>query len=177
MSTGENIQEPSGEFSPETPESTGPDAPGDILQTVIAERDGHWEKYLRAEAELDNYRRRVNRERDEERKYAALPVIRDLLPAMDNLQRALDAGQGAGGDALLQGVDMVLRQMRETIARHGARIIPAVGETFDPNRHEALTQVPTPDHPPLTILQEVEPGYMLHDRVIRPGKVIVASAP
>lgn len=152
----------------------------DPLQAALAERDENWNRYLRSQAELENYRKRAQRERDEERKYAVLPVVREILPIIDNLQRAVDAGkQSESADessSLLTGVSMVLQQFEETLGRFQVQPIPAVGEPFDPNRHEALQQIPTADHPPMTVLQEVERGYILHDRVVRPSKVLVSAA-
>lgn len=157
------------EQAPETQETSAAAPP----------RDEHAElqdKLLRAHAEFDNYRKRTQRERDEERRYAALPVARELLPVLDNLQRAIDAAsQGGSIDDLRQGVEMVLGQARDVLARFQIRPIEAVGKAFDPHLHDALTQMPSEEHPPMTVLQEVERGYMLHDRVLRPTKVIVAA--
>jgi len=148
------------------------------LEQVIAERDELRDLLLRTRAEMENIRKRMNRERDEERRYATLPIARELLPAIDNLHRALTAGeQNKDADALLQGVEMVTRQLDDILARHDVKVIPALGELFNPNLHEALQQVPTSEHPPMTIIQEYERGFQLHDRVVRPSKVIVSSAP
>lgn len=159
--------------------AAGPPSLESQLATLQTERDELNGQLLRALAELENFRKRTNREREEERRYAALPLIRDVLPAIDNLKRGLDAGRESesGGNAVLQGVQMVLKQFEEILGRHGVQPIPALGEPFDPNFHEALQQVPTADYPPLTVIRELEQGYKLHDRVIRPSKVIVSSAP
>ena len=148
------------------------------LEAARAERDENRNLALRTQAELENYRKRVNREREEDARYRALPLAKDLLPATDNLRRAVQAA-GASGSAeeLIRGVELVLRQLDEALARHDVKPIAAEGETFDPNRHDALTQVPSPDHEPMTVLQEVERGYTLHDRVLRPSKVIVSAGP
>jgi molecular chaperone GrpE len=147
------------------------------LQALAGERDAAKDQFLRAQAELENYRKRIQREREEERRYAALPLLRDLLPGMDNLQRALDAARHTDDlAAMLQGVEMVAAQFEEIMQRHGAEPIPAVGERFDPNLHAALQQMPSADHPPMTIIDEIERGYMLHNRVLRPSKVIVSVA-
>jgi molecular chaperone GrpE len=104
--------------------------------------------------------------------------VRDLLPALDNLQRAIDAGENVDDlSVMLQGVQMVAHQIGEVLTRHGASPIEAVGRPFNPNRHEALQQMPSADHPPMTVIDEAERGYTLHDRVIRPSKVIVSVAP
>ncbi|MCA8998462.1 MAG: nucleotide exchange factor GrpE [Planctomycetaceae bacterium] len=151
----------------------------DPLATLAAERDDLRDKLFRLHAEMENFRKRVNRERDEERKYAGLPIARDLLSTLDNLHRAIDAGEKSEGDhgELLQGVRMVATQIDQVLQQHGIVPIPALGEPFDPNVHEALQQVPSADHPPMTVIQEYERGYKLHDRVIRPSKVIVSMAP
>jgi len=150
----------------------------ELLSAALAERDDCQNRLLRAHAELDNYRKRVQRERDEERRYAAGTLARDVLPVFDNLQRAIAAAEKGGTvDDLRQGVQIVLQQGLETLARHQITRIPAEGEPFDPNYHEALTQIPSAEHPPMTVLQEVEAGYKLHDRILRPSKVIVSSAP
>jgi molecular chaperone GrpE len=148
------------------------------LEAARAERDENYNLALRTQAELENYRKRVQREREEDARYRALPLARDLLPATDNLRRAVQAaGQSGNTEELIRGVEMVLRQFDDALARHEVKPIPAEGEKFDPNRHDALTQVPAPDKEPMTVLQEVERGYTLHDRVLRPSKVIVAAPP
>ena len=145
------------------------------LEAARAERDENRNLALRTQAELENYRKRVNREREEDARYRSLPLAKDLLPATDNLRRAVQAANASGNaEELIRGVEMVLRQFDEALARHDVKPIAAEGEKFDPNRHDALTQVPSPDHEPMTILQEVERGYTLHDRVLRPSKVSVS---
>jgi molecular chaperone GrpE len=147
----------------------------DPLAVAIAEQDALKDKLLRAHAELENYRKRVQREREEDRRYAAAPFARDLLPVLDNLQRAVDAADKGGTvEDLRQGVRMVLQQANELLGRFQVRPIEAAGKPLDPNYHEAITQMPS-DQPPMTVLQEVERGYTLHDRVLRPSKVIVAA--
>ncbi|MBX3438147.1 MAG: nucleotide exchange factor GrpE [Planctomycetaceae bacterium] len=155
-----------------------PSAEHDALVEMTAERDAALDRALRTQAEWENYRRRIQREREDERRFAALPFVRDLLPSLDNLQRALDAGRHTDDlSAMLQGVEMVASQIGDVLTRHGAEPIVAVGEPFDPNRHEAIQQMASADHPPMTVIDEVERGYTLHDRVVRPSKVIVSVAP
>ncbi|WP_437193493.1 nucleotide exchange factor GrpE [Planctomicrobium sp. SH527] len=149
---------------------------GDSVQELTAERDDLKDQLLRLRAEMENFRKRLNRERDDERRYAAFPVVRDLLPAIDNLERAVVAGQkDPNAESLIQGVQMVLKQIEEILGRVGVKPIPSVGQEFDPNVHEALQQVPSTEFPPMTVVQELERGFQLHDRVIRPTKVIVSS--
>jgi molecular chaperone GrpE len=162
----------------EAAETQTAEAPADAdqLKRVLAERDSLMQKWLLAVADLDNYRRRVQKEADQERRYASLPLARDLLPALDNLHRALEAARN-GGDVnqLAQGVQMVARQFDDIFAKHSIVPIAAANKPFDPNLHQALQQVPAADKPPLTVLQECERGYTLHDRVVRPSTVIVSA--
>jgi len=148
------------------------------LEAAVAERDSNRDSWLRTQAELENYRKRVQREVDEFRQYQSLPLARDLLPALDNLRRAIQAAeQSQNVDELVAGVRMVAQQFDEALARNGVTPIESVGKPFDPNLHQALQQVPSAEHPPLTVLQEVERGYVLNDRVVRPSCVIVSQAP
>ena len=151
-------------------------APEDQLKRALAERDSLMQKWLLAVADLDNYRRRVQKDADQERRYASLPLARDLLPALDNLHRALEAARN-GGDVnqLAQGVQMVAKQFDDILAKHSIVPIAAANKPFDPNLHQAIQQVPAPDKPPLTVLTECERGYTLHDRVVRPSTVIVSA--
>jgi len=147
------------------------------LDTIKAERDQNLDKFQRATAELENFRRRVQREAELSARYSSLPLIRDLLPAMDNVARTIQAAEQTGKvDDLIQGLQMIVSQFDQIFGSHSAKPIAAVGETFDPNLHEALQQVPTDEHPPMTVIQELERGYIMHDRVIRPTKVLVACA-
>lgn len=148
------------------------------MATLAAERDAAQQGYLRALADHENYRRRVMKEREEDRKFASYSLIRDLLPSFDNLRRAVDAARSASSpDQIVQGVGMVLKNVDEVLERYGAKAIVAVGEPFDPNLHEAIQQIPSAEHPAMTVLQDVERGYTLHERVIRPSKVLVSKLP
>jgi molecular chaperone GrpE len=136
------------------------------------------EKALRASAELENYRKRSQREMADERKYAVAPVVRDLLSVVDNLQRAISAaGQTGGSEGLLEGVKMVATQFEAVLANHGCVRIAAVGQPFDPNQHEAIAQEPSSEHPAGTVTKEIQVGYKLHDRVVRPAQVFVSTGP
>lgn len=145
------------------------------LQTKIDQLE---DQLLRSQAELENFRRRSHRELSDVRKYQSLPVVRDLLPGLDNLQRAVQSAEQTGDvTTLLEGIRMVSQQLNDTLKAHAAQPINPEGQPFDPNLHEALSQVPTPDHPPMTVIQVVETGFVMHDRVVRPAKVIVSCAP
>ncbi len=147
------------------------------LQAALAERDQFKEKWTRAMADLDNYRRRVQREMEEDRKYAALPLLKSLLPAFDGLDRTiLAASQSKNAEELIVGVQLTIKQLETALNGFGAKTIAALGQPFDPNLHEAISQIASAEHPPMTVLHDVERGYMLHDRIVRPSKVIVSKA-
>ncbi len=151
---------------------------GNQIASLQAERDDFRERWLRSQAELENYRKRAQKELDSERQYRSLPVVRDVLPALDSLRRALEmATKTKDADQLTKGVQMVVQQFEEALGRHAVVPIVAVGQPFDPNLHEAIQQAPSKDHPPMTVLMDVEKGYQMYDRVVRPTKVIVSVAP
>lgn len=151
---------------------------GNQFAAVQTERDDLRDRLFRAQAELENYRKRAQKELDTERQYRSLPVVRDILQPLDGLQRALQVAKTSKDvDQLLQGVQMVATQFQDALSRHAVVPIDCVGKPFDPNLHEAIQQAPSKDHPPMTVLHEVERGYQMYDRVVRPSKVIVSVAP
>ena len=148
------------------------------LSAALAERDANFERWARTQAEFDNYRKRVQREADQNRQYQAFNILNDLLPGLDNLQRAVVAAESTrNADELIRGVTLVLKQFEDMLQKHGAVPIEAVGQPFDPNLHQAIQQIPSAEHPPMTVIAEAERGWKLHDRVLRPSKVVVSSAP
>ncbi len=153
------------------------------LESQLAESE---REVLRVRAEMENYRKRMQRDADQQLKYANVPLVRDLIEVVDNLNRALDAAghESAGGAqqtgapqtaALRDGVQMVLDQLASVLAKYGCKRIESVGHEFDPNVHEAITQMPSPEHAAGVVMQEVAAGYLLHDRVVRPSSVIVST--
>jgi molecular chaperone GrpE len=133
-------------------------------------------RHLRAQAELENFRKRMLRTVEDERRYASLPLMRDLLPVVDNLQRAIQAAeQHEHATALLEGVKLVASQLDTVLQRHHCAPIVAHGAAFDPHLHEAIAQHPSADHEPGHVCLVAQAGYQLHDRVIRPAQVIVAA--
>jgi len=145
------------------------------LQAAADERDANYDRFMRAQAEFENYRKRAQKEAEESTRYQALPITRDLLPAIDNLRRAIAAGDTTDKQELVKGVQMVAEQFEAVLAGRSVVPIEALGKPFDPNLHEAVQQMPSAEHPPMTVLQEIERGYLLHDRVVRPSKVIVSA--
>lgn len=131
---------------------------------------------LRLAAELDNYKKRVAKERESLFKYATQDIIQELLPILDNFERAIEsANKSKDCDSLLGGVRMIFKQMYDALERRGVSRINAVGEPFDPTIHEAVMQVASEKHPENVVVQELQRGYMLHDRVIRPSMVAVSK--
>lgn len=143
------------------------------LQSELAEMKN---RYLRAQADLENFRRRTRKEKEEQAKYAALPLIKALLPALDNLQRALaHSRDGNSTDGLAKGVEMVNRQIFDILEQEGLKPIPAVGEPFNPEYHDAVMQVESDEYESGTVVEELQKGYQLRDRVIRPAMVKVSQ--
>jgi len=148
------------------------------LQSAEQKRDEYLDLAQRTRADFENYQKRVKRDLADERRYAQAPLAGDLLAAIDNLERALSVAQQASENgALVQGVGMVHTQLLDILRRHGIARIEAQGQPFDPNLHQAVMQQPSQEHPPMTVLQVLEQGYLLHERVLRPARVIVSTAP
>jgi molecular chaperone GrpE len=138
------------------------------------------DRLLRALAEQENFRRRAERERVEAVKFAASDVVRDLLPSIDNLRRAIETlPQGNAPDApiqkLLTGLEATERGLFEALEKHGIRRIDPLGERFDPTRHQAMLELSDPTRPPGTVAEVLQPGYLHHDRLLRPAMVGVAK--
>jgi molecular chaperone GrpE len=148
------------------------------MEMVRTELSEARDKMLRAQAELDNYRKRARRELEDERRYAEIELIKDLLPALDNISRAVDAAEKkADAVSLLEGFKMVRQQLGSVLDKHHCKVIEAEGKPFDPAYHEAVMQQPSPDKPENTVTMVVQTGYQLHDRVVRPAQVIVSKKP
>lgn len=148
------------------------------LQSKEQESKENYERYLRQVAEVDNFKKRVNREKEDAIRYANENLIKDILPVMDNLERAIAHAQGGGnGKPLVEGVEMVLRGLLDVFSKHGVVQVPAVGEVFDPGKHEAMAQVESSQYQPNTVIKEHHRGYLLRDRLLRPALVTIAKAP
>lgn len=130
------------------------------------------DRSIRTLADFDNYRKRAERERAELRRYAVAEAMRDLLEVVDNLERAAAAGGSA--DDLKQGVEMVLRQLLDVLRRHGAVPFESLGEPFDPALHEAVSRQESADASEPRVAAELQKGYRLHERLLRPARVVVA---
>ena len=155
-------------------------SPVERLAAAEAEVARLKDEYLRALAEAENVRRRAARDRQEASRYAASSMARDLLSVADNLQRALSSvaegvrTQDPALDALMSGVEMTEKELLAILDRYGVKRIAAEGQIFDPHVHEALYEIPDASVPHGTILQVVQPGYIIHDRTLRPARVGIA---
>jgi molecular chaperone GrpE len=148
------------------------------LAVKTAEAAESYDRYLRERAELENFKRRVQRDKAEALRFASEALVRDLIPVIDNLERAVEhAESGGDGRPLIEGVRLVLKNALDVLERHGVKRMEAGGEAFDPARHEAVAQVPHAEMEPNRVVQQFLPGYCLHDRLLRPAQVSVSTKP
>jgi len=153
-----------------------PDASGAALEAARKEAEENWNKYLRAAAEFDNFRKRAARDLEMARKYGSERLAQTLLPVRDSLAAGLAATSKADPATVIQGQQATLRLLDDALAAAGVTEIDPKGEPFDPAKHEALTVVPSPHVEPNSVLEVIQKGYQLHDRLLRAAKVIVAGA-
>lgn len=148
------------------------------LEDLRRQLDDKQDRLLRALAEADNIRRRAQRDRDDYVKYATESLVRDLIPVIDNLDRALDSARStAGAASVVTGVELIQRELLRVLERSGVTRYSAVGQPFDPARHEAIARVVSTEAAPDTVVNETAPGYVMNGRVLRPAMVAVAAAP
>jgi molecular chaperone GrpE len=148
------------------------------LEAKEKEAQANYDRYLRQVAELENYKKRTARDKEETARLANESLMKDMLPIVDNLERAVAHAQGGGnGKPLVEGVEMVLRGLIDMLGKHGLVQISAVGQPFDPERHEAMAQVESVSHAPNTVVEEYHKGYLLFDRLLRTALVSVAKTP
>jgi molecular chaperone GrpE len=148
--------------------------PADV-EAIARERDDYYDRLLRKTAEFENYRKRTDRERREQAEYAAAEVLKDLLPVIDDLERALEASSESA-EAYRQGVELIHKQMLDLLRKRGVTPIEAVGQDFDPHLHQAVTHEQVPGHRDGEVVAEFRRGYKLRDRLLRPAMVKVAKA-
>jgi molecular chaperone GrpE len=147
------------------------------LEAKAIEAQENYDRYLRNAAELENIKKRLAREKAEGIRFANENLMRDLLPTLDNLVRAVEHAKGGNGQPLLEGLEMVLKGLLDALNRHGLTQISALGETFDPEKHEAFAQVERPDCAPNTVVEEYNKGYYFFDRLLRPALVTLSKLP
>ncbi|MEL6798330.1 MAG: nucleotide exchange factor GrpE [Pseudomonadota bacterium] len=161
-------------------------APADVgeddqIAQLIAERDDMRDRFMRALADAENARKRGERDRREAEQYGGSKLARDMLPVFDNLRRAIDAAreeENPADKALMEGVELTLRELVNVFGKHGIEpITPEVGDTFDPQLHQAMFEAPVPGTVAGEIIQVAAAGFMIHDRLLRPAQVGVSSTP
>ena len=168
--------------SPAAPAQSPPEQPevNPELELLKAQAAENWDKFLRAAAELDNYRKRVAREKEELARYTSERVVAALLPVLDNLERALAAAEQhtTEGAALLDGLKQIQSQFRRTLEEFGLNeVIAHAGHPFDPNLHEAVDHIESAEHPEGHVIEQLQRGYKLADRLLRPARVVVSKGP
>lgn len=183
----------------EQPQPETEEAPAEVVEATAAaeDREGvpaleeqlasaqeearkNWDLYLRERADLENFRRRAQKEKEDLARFANENILKELLPVLDNLERALEHARqegGAGEESLRQGVEMTLGLFAKSLEKFGVIPIQAEGTPFDPAWHEAMGQLESADHPANTVVKELQKGYQLNGRLLRPTLVMVAKAP
>lgn len=166
----------SGEGSSGSEAADGEAAPADPVAEAKAEAARFKEQWVRTAADFDNFRKRSRRELEDNRKAGREELLKELLPVFDNLERAVaSADRAQDVKPVADGLKMVLRQFVDTLGRTGITKVPTIGSQFDPAVHEAIQQIETSEHPPGTVVAEVQPGYLQGDRLVRAAMVVVAK--
>ncbi|AOU99579.1 nucleotide exchange factor GrpE [Acidihalobacter yilgarnensis] len=148
------------------------------LQEMKDKAQVHWDQFVRAQAELDNLRKRAERDLANAHKYALERFANELLPVKDSLEMGMSAAEGAEGDSSIrEGMALTLRMFAQVLTKFGIEEVNPVGERFDPERHQAMTMQPSDEQPPNTVLAVMQKGYVLNDRLLRPAMVVVSKSP
>ena len=149
------------------------------IENAKQEASKNWDLYLRERADLENARKRHQRDREEAIRFANDRLLKEMIPVLDNLERAVGHAEQGEDDkqGLLEGVNMTINQFRKVLEDFGVKPINALGTDFDPNLHQAMGQVESQDQAPNTVVSEFQKGYLLNDRLLRPSLVMVAKAP
>ncbi len=159
-------------------DETRPESRDEELERLHSEVADANNRVLMAQADLENFRKRMRRDMEDQIRFASIPIVSDLLHVRDNLVRAAEAAKSSGtdsSDALLEGVKMLVKHFDDTLAKHGISPIESVGRAFDPNFHQAISQMPNSQFPNGTIAYEAVTGFQMHGRVVRPSQVIVST--
>ncbi len=163
----------------DAPENT--DAPENMekmIETAREEAKENYDRFLRLSAEFDNYKKRSTREMDSFRKFANESIVKELLPVVDNLERAIDSSTNGEGskDSIVEGISMTLKEIIKVLEKYGVQPVEALEKPFDPSFHEAVMQEESEEHNDNTVIKEFQKGYVIHDRLLRPAMVVVAKA-
>jgi molecular chaperone GrpE len=147
------------------------------VQKLVAEKQDLTNTLIRLQADFDNYRKRIEKERDQARHRGVEHLVEQILPVLDGFDRALAAHDDPAYEEYRKGFELIRKKLWDVLAKQGVHQIEAVGKEFDPNLHHAIEQVPTTDYPDGAVIDELQPGYTFHHRVLRPAMVRVASGP
>jgi molecular chaperone GrpE len=148
------------------------------IDAARTEASRNWDLYLRERADLENARKRHQRDKEDAIRFANDRLLKEMIPVLDNLERAIEhAGQSEGDRVLLEGVNMTIIQFRKALEDFGVKPISSIGSNFDPDLHQAMGQIESVEQAPNTVVTEFQKGYLLHNRLLRPALVIIAKAP
>src|SRR5882724_2346915 len=176
------IENPAPENGPADASEPASLAPGQLeeLKAQAAKAAEHWERLLRTTADLENFKKRASREKQDAIKFANEGMLQKLIPVLDNFDAALSAAQNAqtgAAQSLQTGVNMIYQQLRNALVESGLEKLDATGKPFDPNLHEAVSQKETAEVPEGQVVQQLRKGYRFRERLLRPATVVVAKAP
>ena len=161
--------------SHKAPDTETPLSLEEQLAAKEKEASENWDRFLRERADLENYRKRVNREKEELLNYGNKSLIEEILPVVDNLERALAHASEDGLGALVEGIRMTHGMLLNSLKKFGVSPLETSGAPFDPAFHQAMAQIPTDDHAPNTVIEEYQKGYKLKERLLRPAMVTVST--
>lgn len=148
----------------------------ELLAAKEQEARDNWDKFIRERADLENYRKRVNREKEELLNYGNKSLLEEILPVVDNLERALSHADEESPSALVEGIRMTHGILISALKKFGVTPVESIGQPFNPDFHQAMTQVPSDQHPANTVVDEFQKGYLLKERLLRPAMVSVSTA-
>jgi molecular chaperone GrpE len=168
--------EPAGIIEPTTPEERIQQLEEQLAAKEKECRE-NWDRFVRERADLENYRKRASREKEELLNYSIKSLLEEVLPVLDSLERALDHANEDGLSAVVEGIRMTHGMLMTALKKFGVTPVAAVGAPFDPSFHQAMSQVETDEHPPNTVVEEFQKGYMLKERLLRPAMVSVSTPP
>jgi len=175
--TDKHAPDPADTSPAATDPSEAPEAAAaDPVDEIRRERDEYHDRWMRKTAELDNYRKRIERERREQSDQAFVNVLQDVLLIVDDFDRALTVEAGGGADAYRKGVELIYQKLTDLLRKRGVKAFESLGADFDPNIHQAVVHESSPAHREGEVIAELQKGYMLGDRLLRPAMVKVAKA-
>ncbi len=172
-----DVEVPGADVSTAPAGPAGDTALAEQMQKLLAEKQDLTNTLLRRQADFDNYRKRVEKERQHERHRGVELLIERLLPVLDAFEQALARDDGSAGAEYRKGFELIQRQLWDVLSKQGLKRIDSVGKEFDPHSHHAIARVESMEHPEGIVLDELQAGYIFHDRVLRPAMVRVTVAP